>query len=426
MKSLNTTLGSYMPAFFHMDLSFPFPGGERTLERISEKNMSVFLHEYIHFLQDISTHIGYNNLYVYSEYLHGAVNFIYKLPKGKIKLPITFTNNFANIALNKFINEETAGTMEEIDDFFLTKIKIKKIPVPYTNPFVKKLEKIELCSTKGKRVEFGYRAIMESMAYLIERKISRGSTTPPDYPYFSAEMVVNHLYKDFGDDPLKIIALCDMSLQFSDPAKTFIQTLIKFKEMKFNPTRANDIIDYFYNQCIQMRKSTKFVSDLIKMGFMIGDCLKSYMNGSFFKPFHDLVHTMIGFGIKQRIMNRYFMLDIARNGEFMTNSTLAYCINTVGTPVIKDCNEEYWIIPPIGKEYIFTWLEYFPAIETIYNTLAKKSNICDMLFWCMNSPKEIVDDKCSQEPWSRIKDEVLCPYALLWKHWNLSGYIPFL
>lgn len=49
-----------------------------------------------------------------------------------------------------------------------------------------------------------------------------------------------------------------------------------------------------------------------------------------------------------------------------------------------------------------------------------------MLFWCMNSSKKIVDDKCSQEPWSRIKDEKLCPYAVLWKHWNLSGYIPFL
>ena len=59
MNFLNTTLGSYMPAFFRMNLSFPFPGGERAYERINEKHVSVFIHEYIHFIQDITTYIGY-------------------------------------------------------------------------------------------------------------------------------------------------------------------------------------------------------------------------------------------------------------------------------------------------------------------------------------------------------------------------------
>lgn len=141
MNFLNTTLGSYMPAFFRMNLSFPFPGGERAYERINEKHVSVFIHEYIHFIQDITTYIGYNNLYVYSEYLHGAVNEIYKKPLGNIHLPITFNNNYGNIGLNQFVNKESCGNIEEVNEFFLTKITCEEKKVPYKNQFVSHIKK---------------------------------------------------------------------------------------------------------------------------------------------------------------------------------------------------------------------------------------------------------------------------------------------
>ena len=89
---------------------------------------------------------------------------------------------------------------------------------------------------------------MESMAYLIEKQITKGSTTPPDFPYLSAEMVVKECYEEFGENPLRIIALCDASLQFSEPAKIFIESLKEFKETNFNPENANDVIDYFYKK----------------------------------------------------------------------------------------------------------------------------------------------------------------------------------
>ena len=62
---------------------------------------------------------------------------------------------------------------------------------------------------------------MESMAYLIERMITNGAGTAPDFPYSSAEIVVDLTYPEFGKEKLNIIALCDMSLQFSEPGKVF-------------------------------------------------------------------------------------------------------------------------------------------------------------------------------------------------------------
>ncbi|KGI21235.1 hypothetical protein [Hoylesella timonensis] len=425
MRPLKTILGSYMPAFFRMDLSFSFPGGERAYEKINEKEVSVFIHEYIHFIQDITTYIGYNNLYVYSEYLHGAVNEIYKKSPGNIHLPITFNNNYGNINLNRFVNKETCGDIEEENEFFLTKITFEEKEVPYRNQFVSHIKKVKLHSAKGKIVDFGYRAIMESMAYLIEKQITRGSSIPPDFPYLSAEMIVKEYYEEFGENPLRIIALCDASLQFSEPAKIFIESLKEFKKTNFNPENANDVIDYFYNKkCVQMGNPVDLTMGIINMGFMVGERLKLYMNNASFKPFHDVIHTTIGFGISQRIKNRYFILDIVRNGYALTNPLLRKILLKVGTPIIKDINDDFWMIPPIGKNPSNYWLEYFPAVEAIYNTIANGFDICELFNWCEKSPHTIEDERCINEPWKRVGDKSLCPYAMLWKHWNLSSYIP--
>ena len=336
MRLYNTVLGSYIPAFFRMNLSFPFFCGERAYEKLNEKEVSIFIHEYIHFIQDITTYIGYNNLYVYSEYLHGAVNKIYKKPIGNIDLPMTLNDNYKNITLNQFINKESCGSIQEVNEFFLINITYEEKQVPYKNPFVSHIKKVKLHSAKKDIVDFGYLAIMESMAYLIEKQITKGSTTPPDFPYRSAEMIVKEYYEEFGDDPLRIIALCDASLQFSEPARIFIESLEEFKKMNFNPENANDVIDYFHKKkCIQMGNPVDLTMGIINMGFMVGERLKLYMNDTSFKPFHDVIHTMIGFGISQRIENRYFILDIVRNGYALTNPLLRKFLLRVGTPIIK-------------------------------------------------------------------------------------------
>ena len=270
MNKLNTTLGSYMPSFFRMGVSFPF-SSEDLKAPFDEKWISIFTHEYIHFLQDISTYVGLNNAYVYSEHIHGLVNCIYQHPKGNQSVPVSMPRNYANVELNQFVNTEGCGTLGEVNEFFLVKIEKKQKKVPFQNDLVKELTNVILRSAKGDKVVFGYRAIMESMAYMMERMITRGSVPVPDYPYNAAEMVVDYIYPDFGKDKLNIIALCDACMQFSEPGKIFVQTLEVFKLQQFIPVNANQVIDHFYSTpCIQIGKSVSMVQGLISMGMMVG------------------------------------------------------------------------------------------------------------------------------------------------------------
>lgn len=369
--------------------------------------------------------MGLNNAYVYSEHIHGLVNCIYQHPKGNLSVPVSMPRNYANVELNQFVNTESWGTLGEMNEFFLVKIEKKQKKVPFQNDLVKELTNVILKSAKGDKVVFGSRAIMESMAYMMERMITRGSVPVPDYPYNAAEMVVDYIYPEFGEDKLNIIALCDASMQFSEPGKIFIQTLEVFKSLMFIPDNANQVIDHFYSTpCIQIGKTVSMIQGLISMGMMVGDRLKLYLKGKDFEPFHNVIHKLLGFGMNERINNRYFMLDIVRKGYVLDNPLMKRYIVSVGAPIIEDCNEDYWSVPPKDTSDADYWIEYFPAIEQVYNCLAKGQDICNMIPWCEKSPKVNVDDRCCMEPWSRVKDTYLCPYAMLWKNWNLEGYIP--
>ena len=357
--------------------------------------------------------------------MHGAIKNVSQKPRGQLYIPISMPSNYGDIALNRFVNEEGMGTLTEIEEFFLVNIKKKTKKVPFENDYVKELTQILLTSAKGDKVVFGSRAIMESMAYMMERKITRGSVSAPDYPYNAAEMVVDYIYPEFGKDNLNIIALCDACMQFSEPGKTFIQSLEKFRKQNFLPDNANLIIDHFCScPCIQMGKDTNMIQGLVFMGMKVGEQLKSYLKGNFFKPFHNVVHNLLDFGMNERIHNRYFMLDIVRNGYVMDNPLMKRYIRTIGTPVIKDCNDDYWFVLPFGKSMSDYWIEYFPAVEQVYKCLAEGNTICDMFFLCEKSPGVKEDNRCWDCPWKRVEDSRLCPYAVLWKHWDLEGYYP--
>lgn len=75
--------GEYIPAFFEMYLKID---GEIDLNKLSERDFSLFFHEYIHFLQDITTTYGLTTCYAYGEYVQSVVNDIY----AKVNKPLKF------------------------------------------------------------------------------------------------------------------------------------------------------------------------------------------------------------------------------------------------------------------------------------------------------------------------------------------------
>ena len=107
MPRQNTNLGFYLPSFFRLHLSTDNPISD--LNKLIEKDLSIFFHEYIHFIQDISTYYGLNNIHATVEYFKYA-NMVVRGTEGYFKIPIEPDANAENnVGLNKYINNITYG-----------------------------------------------------------------------------------------------------------------------------------------------------------------------------------------------------------------------------------------------------------------------------------------------------------------------------
>ena len=131
------------------------------------------------------------------------------------------------------------------------------------------------------------------------------------------------------------------------------------------------------------------------------------------------------------------MLDLASAGYGKDNTVFFKTLNELGSPIICDKYGDFYQIPYMNDNSDM-FLSTFPAIEQIFKCLSKGSDICEMIDMCeqtIQHAREIfgdsyadyipeINENCYDKPWCKINEEKLCPYALLWKHWGLSNYIP--
>ena len=173
-----------------------------------------------------------------------------------------------------------------------------------------------------------------------------------------------------------------------------------------------------------MGKKSTLIQGLVEIGITTCERLKTYLSSSEFKSFHQMLNQMIGIGLNYRINNRYFILDIVRNGNALYNVPLLNILNELGSPVIKDVTNTYYMMP--SYKSLNNNLQFLVAVEQIYKLFTGDLDGCGMYEWCEKSIKlgTKIDDRCIFSPWERCQDKILCPYAVLWKHWNLSNYKP--
>ena len=442
MDPLFKECGSYMPGFFRMKLEFPFSSSRFAIYNLSKENQAAFFHEYIHFLQDITTYWGLNNAYVYSEYIHLACNKIYEQPSGEIHLPIKVKYDSSNVAANKWMVEQTIGDYQEFDLLFITSYCKVVLYPPFKDSYIKYITKVVLTIQGGKRIEFGARAIMESMAILLESRIAPGGRKPKEYPYNSAEYLAKFIYPGFTNDDRRIIALCDYSLMFSEPGKIFVETVEFYRIQNLLPTPEEIYKKLYYEKLQQNGKIEDIRSSYMNIALNVGERLKLYLNDSpyyfqigrngthikihpivarEYKQFHRAIENLIDFGIYIRYCDSLFFINMAAGGTTFCNNWLRMSLNRTGVPLIEDIYHDYYTIP--SSVVTDNVLNFFFAIEQIYNTFQDGQDICDMMELCGSSAElnPPVDDRCWKEPWLRSKDYQLCPYALFWRHWNLSG-----
>lgn len=120
---------------------------------------------------------------------------------------------------------------------------------------------------------------------------------------------------------------------------------------------------------------------------------------------------------------RNFLLKMAKHNDLATNGSWGYVVHRVGSPLMTNNKGEHFKIPQQGAKPDMD-VEYFKAIRQIEQLFEEGKVYCGMYQWCMRSPNATPNELCKTTPWRKCNEERLCPYALLWKHWNLRGREP--
>lgn len=374
--------GEYYPAFFEMKLKID---GYLDLNTCSDMDFALFLHEYVHFLQDITTSYGLTRCYSYGEYVNSVVNDIVKSPKGGIHVPYLYDDNRDDIMLGDYLSNITQGDSSEesyVDVLNIVNVEWDTIEeLPYEHEYLKSL-KMPLLTAEGDiMLAIGATCLNESIAYILQRLITVDNGHLPDYPYSAAEKIVNKVYPALGKNVLNVLALADCCLMFSNPGEIFFKMILQMKDKDYLPSKPHDI--YFHLKEAKIGIGGTITDPFEHFAVLVEEVrrkLKSYFNNPGYpemhKPYHQWVDTILDYSKKLRLERPAFLLDMVYDGNVRRNATFVEIIRTIGTPLMRNKRQEYFSIKPNGETGYS--VEINKSVKQIYNILHEAKFQCEL------------------------------------------------
>lgn len=421
MKDLNSRLeGSYIPSFFCIKID-----SSSYDENMSDREISLFVHEYIHYLQNITTICGLERLNSDYAILVKMVNWIRNQNTNSFFIPISKDVLGELTIANDKICNLTWGEMGDINHFdFIsaqlidsTKIdnqrEVESVCITYRD----KNGIEEICS-------FGTREIYESMAYLIERHITRDYETSPEYPYCVAQRVIEYIYPELLNDYRNLLVIYDKALLSSNPGVELFKIVKWLKEIHYASDRP-DTLYHFIDSNWQFYDLNKNVSVYDYFNDRIEEVrtnLHILLRDDFFNDYHVWVDRILDYAIYLRTENTMFWLDLVNNGYVKENGCWMEIINNAGSPLIETNRHEYFHVNPLGCDSSCT--VYFKIFNKIYRLFVNGDIQCDLIPWCNNKCNTVtIDSTCFNCPWEHSEqNNQLCTFKGIWQHWGLNAY----
>jgi hypothetical protein len=437
-EELLSNLGHYAPSFLKMHIST-----RENLDNIlglSPRTSAAFIHEYVHFLQDITTIYGQKNIIIVVDYFK-YVNMNQRNSTDRnlyipyIPQQLRDPGAYYNGELQKL----QTGNSKLIGDYWITDLTISNKTAQIGYNMEGNVEVVELSLTNSESssevFKFGSHCIIESMAFHIEQLIYPNELEDPnDFCYKAALAVFKYINPELANDPLNIIALCDASLMYFNPGIVFYNTLVKMRYLGYSPNGPKDIYDFVHsNEVFKFWGLTRINEIFNNQTLTAISSLNDYFTSEVFAPNKDWINYTLRTANKIRNENWGFFVDLASEGALSVNTTFLQLFSAVGMPLVtNDLGNAFFASPVENQEIVrpdILWV-----INQIYNIYinASRSQIkrCMLESWCKNScvQKHIADYtdyRCIVSPWERAKDkDNLCAFSQVWRSWGLEDEIP--
>ncbi len=421
--------GAYVPSYLLIKINTPDP--LTNIKTLEKADRAVFLHEYIHFLQNITGGFGQSHIWSTYDQLRQVISDQQKSGEKKLEIPVV---NDVTQRLRLFIRalQAISGRKylpEYMDDntAFIENVSLLLDPAFQelnTGSAIRFLN-LKIADEKGNKTDylFGDTAVSETMAYLMESKYFGESEEINNFPYRSCQKLGEWMETPLLENKEWLFALCDVALLSPYPGRMFYQILLEMFRQDFIPGSAEEI--YEYGIRVMYDDGWRVWEDFenAKNGAII--VLSELFSHQSFKPTLEWFKYILESGYKERIANPTFMLQLYREPD-QYEGIWKNIFAQFGTPHLQNLKNERYFNPPLQLNSMKDEIEplLLLAAQQVSNTLMfrqnEKDTICGLYKCCDRSPNIEVDERCICEPWERAKDENSCAYAALWTGYGLS------
>lgn len=333
MIDYNRLLGNYNTTFFSVHLF--------------DEDISVYVHEYVHHIQNITTPYGltyYTSRLIYllhefivnpNSYLYGSVHKLWKKNRKMIGKTIKQVGGAVNLEYSKCNIEDV--------DFTINKKYYDRYGIKVVDAVGIKL------NIDGKicEIPFTVRMIKENMARLIQKRCFPKSEVSKNVTYYLIEEVIKRYSPDFPVNAQTLVALCDIALITDSPIHAFFNFLDYYKQ--FN---SDEITARFMYECVKEEKIIGLVGS-----FQIMELLEKQLNicfqaiDAFYISFdsqahiRDWIKEICRKGIEFRKNNFSFMCDIMDSNIsiFESQNIFMNIVKNLGFTIERDRNGQFRI-----------------------------------------------------------------------------------
>ena len=396
---------SYQPGFMQIHLICHYRGSFKEMDSLKDKGS--FLHEYIHYLQNLTTPWGlYTSMVEYQfivehfKYIQEHTDIVLPLQiklneQIKSRIDIISVGNGENPLKQNYGNRKIDRNTKILWHRKLKNINGKNYP--YIILDIK-------CEDDVKSVNMGAYIIKESMAALYQMQLDPSATHPEyDLPYNVVKILAEQHFPNIANDDKKLISICYLSLFSLSPGEVLIEQLdfanqntdltgIQLIErfIEENKIRINDeghinVFD-FYDKI-----STRF-EEILKVSLQIKELdyiHEALQRAKLSKGIIPIISPLYEKGINEEIIQE--LIDMMGIPYIYTDYNEYHYPQST-----KNERESPDMIALIGQHALFSFL----VRPNIYRC-------CPLKYMCKDSPFD--KDECFDYPWNGTK----CPMTIM-------------
>lgn len=424
----NFSEGSYNLSLFsiYVDTDYPFD----ELKHLPIEVLSVFYHEYFHFLQDVTSPFTINvMLQLYSSTV-ALVQYTQK-HGNIIRLPLSGIRELKYLERQKRFIEAIFGDQycqfnSEPSEEPLKVIDIKIKPradfsdIPESNELLFVKIKIEDANGHISEYNFGALGVIETMTYLVQKKFF-GASSAPEVPYMIAVRVAEYLCPDIGYNEEYVFSICDLALQTPYPGWMFVHLLIELNRNKPNPGSAEGI----YHYCLPiLEEMWRCRESFTRYKEKVLHCLGQIQGHPLFKENLNWVTTVIENGYERRTKEPMMMLLIYQQDTPFNEYLLSFR-DDLGMPEIINRLRKRWFYTPTSIHDLGSVIDptILGAAVQLHSTLLEGNTCCALQEQCAKSHRQMpIDAGCSTAPWEKANLNPSCAFGAIWASFGLNNF----